>query len=104
MSIFNLVNSVIKPASIPKVGFEDILVAMKEEDYIIISTFSYDEQEFLIKGTTLANTEEKIINDMIQRGKIYEYKIIVYGKNCIDPTVEVKYTQLLSLGFLHVFV
>lgn len=104
MSIFNLVTSVIKPASIPKVGFEDILIAMKENHYIIISTFSYDEQDFLIKGTTLANTEEKIINDMIQRGNIYEYKIIVYGKNSTDPTVEVKYTQLLSLGFLHVFV
>jgi hypothetical protein len=77
---------------------------MNNPQYIIISTFSYEEQEFLIKGTTLANMEERIINDIIQRGKVYEYNIIVYGKNSTDTTVEVKYTQLIRLGFIKVFV
>jgi hypothetical protein len=104
MSIFDIVTSVIKPSTPPKVGFEDILFAMNNPQYIIISTFSYEEQEFLIKGTTLANMEERIINDIIQRGKVYEYNIIVYGKNSTDTTVEVKYTQLIRLGFIKVFV
>jgi len=129
-----MITSVINPSAPVKVGFEDILFAINNPNYIeksrgvdeghdvgfllysgerpqgvrrniiIISTFSYDEQDFLIKGTSLANMEEKQINDIIQRGKVYEYTIIIYGKNSTDSTVEVKYKQLIQLGFVKVFV
>ena len=31
-------------------------------------------------------------------------KIIIYGQNCNDETIQKKYQQLLSLGFYNVFV
>ena len=31
-------------------------------------------------------------------------RIVIYGKNCNDDTVEKKYNQLLSIGFYNIFV
>jgi hypothetical protein len=67
MSIFDIVTSVIKPSTPPKVGFEDILFAMNNPQYIIISTFSYEEQEFLNKLGTDDFSVEELLNMPIDK-------------------------------------
>jgi hypothetical protein len=39
-------------------------------------------------------TEEEKMNEIIESGKMRKYKIIIYGKNSTDSTVETKYRQL----------
>ena len=38
----------------------------------------------------------------IKQGK--HIKIIIYGKNCNDEKIYIKYQQLISLGFYNVFI
>jgi hypothetical protein len=45
----------------------------------------------------------ELINKLIQYGN-KEIKIIIYGRNCNDEKVYVKYNQLCSLGFYNVYI
>jgi len=103
----NLLSSFI-PSSftfINKVGFDDLLVAINNpNNFLIISTLPKTEQDFLICGTIPFETEEKKMNEIIESGKLKKYKIIIYGKNSTDLTVETKYKQLLNLGFTNVYL
>jgi hypothetical protein len=36
--------------------------------------------------------------------KFKECKLVIYGKNANDPTVDKKVKQLLGLGFVHIYV
>lgn len=96
--------SFIKP--INKIGFDDVLFATNEcnKEIIIISTLPQNEQDFLIKGTIPYNLEEERINKIIEAGNYYKYKIIIYGKNTTDVTIETKYKQLKDFGFTQVFI
>ena len=49
------------------------------------------------------NKEEAIINSLIKAGN-KGVKIIIYGRNCNDDKIVVKYNQLTSLGFYNVYV
>ena len=52
------------------IGFEDILVAIKEDHkHIILNTLSHDEQNVLIKNTILSTEEENIINSLIDKNE-----------------------------------
>ena len=52
------------------IGFEDILIAIKENHkYIILNTLSHDEQNILIKNTILSTEEENIINSLIDKNE-----------------------------------
>jgi len=90
---------------IKKVTFEDMQYAIKHKgSYILINTLPNDEQGCLILNTVSFNMEEKIINELLNQYVFRDKTIIVYGKNTNDDTVEKKYSQLLSLGFIEVYI
>jgi hypothetical protein len=82
-----------------KIGFDDIVYFIKypSNKFILINTLPINEQSFLIKGTISFQIEEKIINDSLKHYD--EMTIIIYGKNNVDDSVEIKYRQLQNLGY-----
>ena len=84
--------------SIKKVNFEDI---KNQTNSILINTLPINEQSCLIIRTIPIKKEEKIINDNIQKKEI---NIIIYGKNANDESIYKKYKQLLTLGFVNIFI
>jgi 23S rRNA pseudoU1915 N3-methylase RlmH len=89
--------------SMKKINYEDMQTVIKNpEIYLIINTLSPSEQQCLIVNTTLPNEEEMIINKFLKENK--SIRIIIYGKNCNDETINKKYQQLYSLGFYNIFV
>jgi hypothetical protein len=77
-------------------------VIKNPEVYLIINTLPPSDQKCLIVNTTLAEEEEPLINKYLKENR--NIRIIVYGKNCNDESVQKKYQQLLSLGFYNIFV
>lgn len=89
--------------SMKKINFEDMQTVIKNpEIYLIINTLQPSEQSCLIVNTTLAVEEESLINRFLKENK--NIRIIIYGKNCNDDTVQKKYQQLLSLGFYQIYI
>ena len=89
--------------SMKKINYEDMQTVIKNpEVYLIINTLSPSDQKCLIVNTTVAEEEELIINKYMKENK--SIRIIVYGKNCNDETIQKKYQQLLTLGFYNIFV
>ena len=89
--------------SMKKINYEDMQTASKNpEIYLIINTLPISEQKCLIINTIIATDEEAIINKFIKENK--SIRIIIYGKNCKDETINKKYQQLYSLGFYNIFV
>jgi hypothetical protein len=89
--------------SMKKINFEDMQTVIKNpEIYLIINTLPLSEQQCLIVNTTLASDEEAIINRFMKENK--SIRIIIYGKNCNDETINKKYQQLYSIGFYNIFV
>ena len=92
-------------SSIQRSNFEDILNVLKQPtQYILINTLPIHEQECLIPHTLSCHIEEKTINELLYKGTMKLYSIIVYGKNGNDTTAEDKYIQLKQLGFTNVYV
>jgi len=90
-------------SSTMKINFEDMQTVMKNpEIYLLINTLVEVEQDCLIRGTILALQEEKIINQYVRTNK--NVSIILYGRNCNDDKTIKKYQQLISLGFVNVFI
>ncbi len=86
-----------------KINYEDMQNVIKNpEIYLIINTLPQSDQQCLIVNTILATEEEGIINKLIKENK--SIRIIVYGRNCNDETINKKYQQLCSLGFYNIFV
>lgn len=95
----------IQSVGFSKIGFEDMKIAIKyPESYILINTLSLDLQKNLVKNTIPAEKEESVINKMIEDYEITRKKIIIYGKNTIDNTIETKAKQIIGLGFTDVFL
>ena len=89
--------------SMKKINYEDMQTIIKNpEIYLIINTLPLTEQTCLIINTISPNEEETIINKLLKENK--QIRIIIYGKNCNDDTVNKKYQQLYSLGFYNIFV
>ena len=89
--------------SMKKINYEDMQTVTKNpEIYLIINTLSPSDQKCLIVNTTVAEEEEILINKYLKENK--SIRIIVYGKNCNDDSVQKKYQQLLTLGFYNIFV
>lgn len=89
--------------SMKKINFEDMQTVIKNpEAYLIINTLVPSEQKCLIVNTTLAEEEELIINRYMKENKTI--RIIIYGKNCNDESIQKKYQQLLTLGFYNIFI
>jgi rhodanese-related sulfurtransferase len=86
-----------------KVNYEDIqtIINNKPPNMLLINTLVLHEQGCLIPNTVNVNMEEKIINENIKNSNI---KIILYGKNNSDKTVEDKYLKLQGLGFTNIYI
>lgn len=86
------------------VNFEDIQDCIKNRvnKTIFVNTLLSNEQNCLILKTILCNEEENLINEFLLEGT--NQTIIVYGKNDVDPSVDKKYNQLVSLGFSNVYI
>jgi hypothetical protein len=69
---------------------------------LLINTLTNDKQECLIKNTISAANEEEIINKYLKTNK--SIKILIYGENCSDNRVIIKYNQLYKLGFINLYV
>lgn len=88
-----------------KIGFEDVIHAIKHPDlYHIINTLNITDQECLIYSTIPYQLEEKLVNEMISSYDTRTKSVIVYGKNAQDDTVDKKYKQLVTLGIDHVYL
>ena len=88
-----------------KVGFDDLKNAIKYPDtHIIINTLLIDNQECLIKNTISIDIEERMINDILQKSSYKDKRLIIYGKNATDTSVDRKYHQLISLGFSDILI
>jgi hypothetical protein len=89
--------------NIKKIGFEDVKIAIEKKEYII-NTLNKDEQNCLIKNTVGINSEENVINTLLDEYNMKKVRIIIYGKNCADDSIEKKFKQLSSLGFTNLYV
>ena len=85
-----------------KINFEDVQYAIKQQNYILISTLKDNEQDCLIFNTTPIQQEETIINNIINNCE--NKNIIIYGKNCNDTSVDIKCKQLKSLGISNIYI
>jgi rhodanese-related sulfurtransferase len=89
---------------IKKIGFEDMKYALENPArFILINTLSNDDQDILIKTTIASDTEETVLNELLNDFQKDE-PIIVYGRNACDNSVEKKYKQLINLGFDKVYM
>ena len=89
-------------ASTKYINFEDMQSAIANKEYIIINTLPETCQACLIAGTLNMKNEEEILNSYLKTNKTI--RIIVYGMNSQDPSVQKKYDQLNALGFFRVFI
>tara|TARA_Y100000591_G_C21642832_1_gene598769 strand:- start:239 stop:646 length:408 start_codon:yes stop_codon:yes gene_type:complete len=83
-----------------KINFEDVLFAQKQA--ILISTLPNNKQNCLIQETIPYDDEEDIINGLIDSDP--KKTIIIYGENSNDEKIYSKFKQLISLGFINVFI
>ena len=88
-----------------KIGFEDVLFAIQHPDrFLIINTLSASEQDCLIANTLSMEEEERVVNEMLTQYEKVIRKIILYGKNCTDTSVDRKNAQLNGLGIGDIYV
>lgn len=94
-----------KKQELKYIGFEDIKHALSTpNDYLIINTLSENNQDVLIKNTVSSEREEETVNKVIIQTQDIEPIFIIYGVNSCDKSVEKKYSQLISFGFLKVYI
>ena len=90
---------------IQMISFEDVQYALKHhEDFLIINTLKEGDQEHLITGTMYYKNEEEKINVLMNNYDFSSKKILIYGENVNDKSVEKKYYQITSLGFQNVYI
>jgi rhodanese-related sulfurtransferase len=90
--------------STQKINYEDIqYVISNSQSHLLINTLNENEQDCLIVNTTNIKNEEALVNRLIQTAS-KNLKIIVYGRNCNDEKIYVKYNQFKSLGFYNVYI
>ena len=90
--------------SIRKINFEDIQYVIKNpEIHLLINTLNEADQDCLIPNTQNIKNEEEIINKLLHNGN-KNIKIIIYGRNCNDEKIYIKYHQLTRLGFYNVYI
>ena len=87
------------------ISFVDLQNIVKApHNYLIINTMDSNKQDCLIKNTINISEEERCINELVNQYDYYSKKIIIYGENCNDNSVEEKNNQIYNLGFKHVFI
>ena len=88
--------------SINKINYEDVQYAIKN-NYLIINSLPVNEQDVLISTTVHASKEEELMNALI-KSSLKDKNIVIYGKNANDDKVLIKYQQLISLGFINIYI
>lgn len=78
-------------------------VQLPSADIIIINTLSNLEQSCLISGTIPYDKEEITINNLLENSQTMS-RIILYGKNSADESINKKHKQLSILGFTNVYI
>ena len=87
-----------------KLSFEDIQFAIRNRgEFVIINTLPVTSQSCLIENTISHVEEEQILNNLLTNYGLNQ-KIIVYGRNNTDNTINTKYDQLMNLGFQTVYL
>jgi len=90
---------------IQMVSFEDVQYAIQHpDDFLLINTLKEGDQEHLISTTMYYKNEEEKMNTLMNNYDFSSKKIIIYGENTNDKSVEKKYHQITSLGFQHVYI
>jgi hypothetical protein len=90
--------------SAQKINYEDVQYVIKNSEiHILINTLKETDQNCLIPNTICINKETDLINKFIKTGN-KQVKIIIYGSNCNDEKLSIKYNQLYSLGFYNVYI
>lgn len=89
-----------------KIGFEDMKVIIRsiQSEYIMMNTMPIGFQCILINSTITASEEESIMNRILDHYEMKRTKIVLYGLNATDETVEKKATQLKTLGFSEIYI
>lgn len=98
-----------KSPSIINIGFEDIKIVIEglkltSNEYIMINTMPDHFQNNLIIGTLNSISEESTINRVLDNYEMKRIKLILYGLNATDETVDKKATQLQALGFSEIYI
>ena len=87
-----------------KLSFEDIQFVIRNRgEFVIINTLPVTDQSCLIENTISHVEEEQILNNLLTNYGLNQ-KIIVYGRNNTDNTINTKYDQLMNLGFQTVYL
>jgi hypothetical protein len=85
-----------------KINFQDMQYVIKNPDqFILINTLGDEEQRCLIINTISIKKEIELFNTLIKNNN-KSVNIILYGKNCNDEKLLIKYNQLITLGFYQV--
>jgi hypothetical protein len=87
-----------------KIGYEDMQYAIKQPSYMIINTLKEQEQDCLITNTIRYDQEEQRMNQCIRNGENGTVCVIIYGRHCNDEGIYKKYNQLVTLGFVHLYI
>jgi hypothetical protein len=76
----------------------------QKNNTILINTFTpvQQQQHGLIRGTTLADKEEQVVQSALERD--LSITILVYGHNALDPLPYRQADKLRNLGFKNVYV
>ena len=88
--------------SVKRINFEDMQNVINDVNTIIINTMNSNNQDCLIEKTVSINEEIQILNNSLTKNK--DITIVVYGMNASDESIVKKYNQLISLGFMNVYV
>jgi len=87
-----------------KINYEDVQYVIKNSEiHMLINTLGENEQNCLIVNTINYKNEELIVNKLLKTGN-KQIKLIIYGRNCNDEKIYIKYNQLTSLGFYNVYI
>lgn len=95
---------IFKKSKYERVGFEDIKKAISRKSHLLINTLKLQEQTVLIQGTIDINDEENVINEILNNYMVPDKPVILYGKNCCDDSVEIKFDQIQNLGIKEVYI
>ncbi len=87
--------------SAERVTYEEMQLALRDSNGLIVSTLPAGEQSCLVARTLSPGVEEQRLNDCLKRGEA-QRPVIVYGRNAVDTTPDKKCKQLAGLGFTSV--
>lgn len=96
-----------------KIGFEDIKIVIENKkintntntnEYIMINTMPETFQNNLIIGTVVSGLEESVINRILDQYEMKRVKVVLYGMNSTDESIEKKTEQLKTLGFSEIYI